>query len=393
MLSAACASSVPSPLFATKMSTCEKKGVSLLPFVLLFFLLSGAVLWMKLSYDRRFNQLQTTMQAEIEKLKSRLDELQYSMQVPSDDANLDEMSTLDFLSQSIVFRQFSESLARKKRSVVSGDEAESLVSSMTRVFMTALKQLCAPDESLCLPGRKGDQGKQGQPGYPGFKGEPGLKGTKGDKGDKAPISKGEKGSRGATGLGLPGEKGDKGLKGLKGDKGLKGLKGDKGLKGLKGEKGLKGLKGDKGDKGEREEKPTKPSLPAQCYSNHILGENWRRVSYTRNEDHDDTASGCSKRSGITAGWYRYVRHSPKKMIETCPMKSTCGSASPGWLFGGHPTAVGQDVERTVCFYKNGACCRYQFKIRVTNCGSYYVYYFKDIYEEIRLCDAVYCFEG
>ena len=55
----------------------------------------------------------------------------------------------------------------------------------------------------------------------------------------------------------------------------------------------------------------------------------------------------------------------------------CGTLAPGWMNGQHPTEIGEEVEREICFNWSGifnaSNCIDSKHIKVTNCGAYYVY--------------------
>ena len=63
----------------------------------------------------------------------------------------------------------------------------------------------------------------------------------------------------------------------------------------------------------------------------------------------------------------------------------CGTNVAGWLNGNHPEAVGEIVEREVCF-PDTEPCSYKLQIQVIKCDSYYIYYF----EETPTCYMRYC---
>ena len=52
--------------------------------------------------------------------------------------------------------------------------------------------------------------------------------------------------------------------------------------------------------------------------------------------------------------------------------------APGWLNGTHPTISEETVDRRVCFNFNGDFCKIQTDIQIKNCGSYFLYYLKDV---------------
>ena len=52
--------------------------------------------------------------------------------------------------------------------------------------------------------------------------------------------------------------------------------------------------------------------------------------------------------------------------------------APGWLNGTHPTISEETVDRRVCFNFNGDFCKIHTDIQIKNCGSYFLYYLKDV---------------
>ena len=42
----------------------------------------------------------------------------------------------------------------------------------------------------------------------------------------------------------------------------------------------------------------------------------------------------------------------------------CGTASSGWLKGGHPTSADGEVSSDVCFNRQGDCCKESKKIKI-----------------------------
>jgi len=86
-------------------------------------------------------------------------------------------------------------------------------------------------------------------------------------------------------------------------------------------------------------------------------------------------------------WYRVTGRAGTKLTETSPGMKHCGANDAGWLSGGHPTTIGDTVQRTV-FYEYGGNPKYQSNsIKITHCGSYFVYYLVE-----NSCDNRYCTE-
>ena len=79
------------------------------------------------------------------------------------------------------------------------------------------------------------------------------------------------------------------------------------------------------------------------------------------------------------------------MAESCVDSLRCGTFTPGWLNGSHPTVNEGVVQRRVCFGYHGHCCIYSTYIRVRNCGGFYVYQLKPLI--ITPCYLRYCGNG
>jgi Notch-like protein len=61
------------------------------------------------------------------------------------------------------------------------------------------------------------------------------------------------------------------------------------------------------------------------------------------------------------------------MASTCLPDGICGTLTPGWMNGTHPTVADGNVTRKVCYTEYSDCCQYSNNIEVVNCGQYYVY--------------------
>lgn len=92
--------------------------------------------------------------------------------------------------------------------------------------------------------------------------------------------------------------------------------------------------------------------------------------------------------GLQWGWYRFTSFAGDKMPEGMVRQNHCGTNTPIWLDGIHPTKRGENVVRRVCVnvfdLYNG--CWESFNINITNCGDYYVYYLRPP----NYCAATYC---
>jgi hypothetical protein len=238
---------------------------------------------------------------------------------------------------------------------------KALTQAVDYFVSTSMRQLCVNRRRICLPGPKGDKGEEGYQGRPGTIGEPGIPGRDGIAGPPGKV--GPKGQRGSHG-----RSGEKGVKGEMGKTGQRGSSGPLGLAGLPGSKGEPGIKGDKGHKGDGGF-----MLPRACSSKTVrtLTDVRRKIS----NQHQGAAYRCDsgKNNDFYPGeWHRFADNVGLRMPETCSPAGTCGTAVTGWLKGGHPSLIGQEVSRVVCFSYD-SCCQWQVMIQVINCGSFYLY--------------------
>ena len=195
----------------------------------------------------------------------------------------------------------------------------------------------------------------------GPKGEPGPIGPAGEKGNSGEA--GPIGPKGDTGpVGLPGKLGPVGPPGEKGDTGVAGPIGPK------GEPGPIGPKGDTGPPGPAGKKVNYSTfaLPQHCNNYEILKEASRNRNHGEGKNHD-----IFFQRNV---WYRMMAPAGTKIPEKFVSWGKCGSYRSGWMNGEHPTKIGAEVERKVCFDK---ICYWSNMIKVTNCGEYYVYKFPE----------------
>ena len=92
------------------------------------------------------------------------------------------------------------------------------------------------------------------------------------------------------------------------------------------------------------------------------------------------------RYDLVSGWYRFQGAAGDRMADKCVPENHCGSRSPGWLFGAHPSIAEGVVTRRVCFSSPYTCCNWQKNIRIRNCGAYFVYELpRPFYCPLRYC--------
>ena len=78
-------------------------------------------------------------------------------------------------------------------------------------------------------------------------------------------------------------------------------------------------------------------------------------------------------TGLVTGWYRFRGAAGDRMPDKYVLTYRCGTVSPGWLNGSHPTAAEGVVTRTVFYSGYRSSCWASNIIKVKNCNSYYVY--------------------
>ena len=51
----------------------------------------------------------------------------------------------------------------------------------------------------------------------------------------------------------------------------------------------------------------------------------------------------------------------------------CGTFFAGWLDGAHPSNIGEEVERTICFASNTDNCEIRAQVMVKKCPDFFLY--------------------
>ena len=116
------------------------------------------------------------------------------------------------------------------------------------------------------------------------------------------------------------------------------------------------------------------SLPQQCENYAILNE----PSRNRNYDYPSIIYYDRVDAEFNGNvWYRMMQPAGTKIPEGVVPSLKCGTRVTGWMNGQHPTEIGEEVERKICFNWSGLInvsnCLDSKHIKVTNCGAYYVY--------------------
>merc|ERR1712087_167701 len=131
----------------------------------------------------------------------------------------------------------------------------------------------------------------------------------------------------------------------------------------------------------------------ECTSNYkVLDEADRNYQHQTNPDLPVYCDNIKAWNGIKSpafqgsSWYRFMGQAGTKMPEFPYGSSTCQTWAPGWINGKHPTRKGQIVERLACFTVGENTCYDRENIKITNCGSFFLYFLPDITK----CNNRYC---
>ena len=103
-------------------------------------------------------------------------------------------------------------------------------------------------------------------------------------------------------------------------------------------------------------------------------------------DSNDIHHGTQRPKFEGPGWYRFEGAAGDKIAENPIEGQMCGTGGTGWMSGLHPVQSGHSVERTVCFNANQQTCWVKKKIKVQNCGEYYIY----LLPNAKCCNCGYC---
>ena len=85
-------------------------------------------------------------------------------------------------------------------------------------------------------------------------------------------------------------------------------------------------------------------------------------------------------------WYRFIGVAGGEMPTKAPDLNSCGTSSPIWMNGTHPSVEQGAVSRTACAKFRLRNCLNQYSISVRNCTGFYIYQLKEPTE----CNSAYC---
>ena len=87
-----------------------------------------------------------------------------------------------------------------------------------------------------------------------------------------------------------------------------------------------------------------------------------------------------------AGWYRFQHPAGNKLAQSPPGSGNSGTSFSVWSNSPLPDNPGDSVHIKICFVFYAYDCYRSNRGKVTNCGSYYVYYL----ENTPHCNERYC---
>ena len=129
----------------------------------------------------------------------------------------------------------------------------------------------------------------------------------------------------------------------------------------------------------------------QCTRYKIIDEEDRRSTIKGDISYCDSSksSGDISPNWKGAGWYRFQHPAGNKLAQSPPGSWHCGTVRAGWSNSTLPDNPGDSVDIKICFvsdfFGKNDCYRSN-RGKVTNCGSYYVYYL----ENTPHCNERYC---
>ena len=108
--------------------------------------------------------------------------------------------------------------------------------------------------------------------------------------------------------------------------------------------------------------------------------------YCDTTDNSEYGSYTLKSPGwVGPAWYRMPAGTPR-IPESSPGIYHCSTYATGWLSGIHPTTPGASSNVKYCFTHSSNDCHRSNQGKVTNCGSYFVYYLENAPEcRLRYC--------
>uniref|UniRef100_A0A8C5Q2Z8 Uromodulin n=1 Tax=Leptobrachium leishanense TaxID=445787 RepID=A0A8C5Q2Z8_9ANUR len=106
-----------------------------------------------------------------------------------------------------------------------------------------------------------------------------------------------------------------------------------------------------------------------CSNYTVIDEQWRLT--TRPSNINNYWYHCDHH---LQGWFRFQGLQEQRIPEYCVPEHSCGTHSPMWLNGVHPTTEEGIANRTACANWAGNCCLWSSPVTISACpGGFYVY--------------------
>ena len=110
------------------------------------------------------------------------------------------------------------------------------------------------------------------------------------------------------------------------------------------------------------------------YTEHT--EAWRKYSF--NSTIEDNSTSCDA-TFLKHGWHRFTGAAGTQLYSQCTYSGyRCGTRSPGWLLGSHPSSPVDGVVNKYVRYYTYYCADGHAEIKIRNCGNFFVYNFHDL---------------
>ena len=130
-------------------------------------------------------------------------------------------------------------------------------------------------------------------------------------------------------------------------------------------------------------------LEDECINYSILDENARSVRTAKGEKFCDKINYYNRGDWRGTGWYRFKHPAGTRLAQSAPGQDHCGAYRAGWSNSALPDRNGESADIKICFdmdYGSANDCAVSNQGKVTNCGTYFVYYL----ENTPTCTARYC---
>jgi len=109
-----------------------------------------------------------------------------------------------------------------------------------------------------------------------------------------------------------------------------------------------------------------------CYNYRTHNESWRNINSIGGAQPNTTSCDAER---LKDGWHRFIGGAGSVLYgNNCVNGTRCGTRSPGWLIGSHPTISGAKTNATLHF--NSFYCADDFGlVDIRNCGNFFTYRF------------------